>query len=69
MIEKIYTPEELADICKVHKSTIIKMLKNGKIPANKVGKQWRILASEWRKYIAGPNFQHLINNEKENMGP
>ncbi|WP_460331335.1 helix-turn-helix domain-containing protein [Thermus oshimai] len=40
------TPEELADILRVHPETIRKSIRQGKIHAQKVGRLWRIPWSE-----------------------
>lgn len=40
-INKVLTVGELAEYLKVHPSTIYRLLKNGEIPAFKVGSDWR----------------------------
>ena len=41
-----YTVEEAADILKVHKDTLRRWLREGKLRARKVGKGWRVPRSE-----------------------
>lgn len=41
-MERLYTPKEIAEMMNVHHYTILIWIKNGKIPAVKVGKGWRI---------------------------
>lgn len=40
--DDILTPQEAADSYRVSAKTIIRLIKNGAIPAVKIGKQWRI---------------------------
>lgn len=41
-MEKLYTPEEAAEILQVHPYTIRKWLRAGKIQGKKFGRVWRI---------------------------
>jgi excisionase family DNA binding protein len=41
-MDEILTLEEFAQIMKVSKVTVYRMIKNGQIPAVKFGKSWRI---------------------------
>lgn len=38
---RIMTIEELARYLRLHKSTVYRMVRQGQIPANKIGNQWR----------------------------
>jgi excisionase family DNA binding protein len=42
---EIMTIEELAEYLKVSKSTLYKLVQNGGLPAQKIGKQWRFSKS------------------------
>lgn len=43
MIERrCLTPEEYAAECKVSVRTVYRLIKAGKIPATRVGRQWRL---------------------------
>lgn len=41
-MDEILTLEEFAQIMKVSKITVYRMIKNGQVPAVKFGKSWRI---------------------------
>ncbi len=43
--EKFYTPLEVAEMLKLHRNTIIKLILARKLPALIVGKQYRITES------------------------
>lgn len=42
----IYTPIEVQEILKISRSTFMRLIKNKKIYAKKIGGQYRILGSE-----------------------
>jgi excisionase family DNA binding protein len=48
----VYTTEETERLLKVSNSTMKRMLKNGILKANKVGKQYRILGLEILKLVS-----------------
>ena len=48
----VYTTEEVEKLLKISNSTLKRMLKNGILRANKVGKQYRILGLEILKLIS-----------------
>jgi excisionase family DNA binding protein len=41
LISEILTIEELSAYLKIPKSTLYKLAREGKVPANKVGRHWR----------------------------
>jgi excisionase family DNA binding protein len=43
---EVYTPLEVQEILKISKSTFLRLIKDGKLKARKVGGQYRILGSE-----------------------
>lgn len=49
---EVYTTEEARLLLKVSNSTIKRMLKNGLLRANKVGKQYRILGHELLRLLS-----------------
>lgn len=51
MEEIIYTPQEVADLLKLKKNTVYEMIKRGDIRAAKLGKSFRILASDIDAYL------------------
>lgn len=48
---KLLTPSQAASILKVSRRTLDRMIKNGQMPAIKVGGQWRILESRFEEWI------------------
>lgn len=46
MEDKFYSIEQVAEILDVHHKTVRKFIKEGKLRANKLGKQWRISKSD-----------------------
>ena len=53
MKEKVFTVKELSEYLKVSDKTVKTLLRAGKIKANKVGREWRVLKSEVDKYLRG----------------
>lgn len=56
---KLLTLAEAAEILKISKRTLHRMIQNRQIPAFKVGGQWRILESRFREWV----------QEEENLIP
>lgn len=54
-IEPWYSVEEIADHLKVSKETVYRWLEKGKIPAHRVGKQWRFKTSEVDAWVMSGN--------------
>lgn len=48
----VYTTEEAKILLKISQSTVKRMLKNGLLKANKVGKQYRILGIELLRLVS-----------------
>lgn len=61
MDEKLYTPQEAADILKIKKNTIYDMIKKGTLSATKMGKQFRITESDLKKLL---NFSNQTTAER-----
>ena len=40
-VDEILTPDEVADILKVSKKTVLRLVHDGTLPAAKVGRAWR----------------------------
>lgn len=51
MENKFYTIEQIAAMLGMHHKTIRKFITEGKLPANKVGKQWRITGHDLSVFI------------------
>jgi len=57
---RLITLESAADILQVSKRTLLRMIQKREVPAFKVGGQWRIRESRFRKWVeykehGGPN--------------
>ena len=50
-MQDLLTPQEAADILKVHFRTVYKFLHSGELPAAKVGDTWRIRQEDLEKFI------------------
>ena len=50
---KCYELQEVADILGVHYQTIINLIKNGKIKAARIGRNYMITEQNLQKYING----------------
>lgn len=55
MEEKFYTIEQIAEILDMHHKTIRKFITEGKLRANKVGRQWRISGHDLSIFVEDNN--------------
>lgn len=53
MSKDILTPKQAAKYLKISKPTMYKLLKKRKIPARRLGKQWRISKAVLDKFLEG----------------
>ncbi|MFN2371090.1 MAG: helix-turn-helix domain-containing protein [Candidatus Krumholzibacteriia bacterium] len=51
-ISQVMTSVEAADYLKMHVKTVCRLAKEGKIPAKKVGSEWRFLRSVLDNWLA-----------------
>jgi excisionase family DNA binding protein len=51
MGEEILTNREVADLLKLHPKTVNKLASAGKLPAYRIGRQWRFRKSEVLKLV------------------
>lgn len=58
---EVYTTQEVQDLLKISKSTLKRLLKNGLLRANKIGKQYRILGHEILSAVS-PNMDRKTTN-------
>lgn len=65
MEEKFYTIDQIADILGMHHKTIRKFITEGKLRANKVGKQWRISGHDLSLFMEDKNVNIKSNNKLE----
>jgi excisionase family DNA binding protein len=54
-IEPWFSVEDVAIHLRVSKETVYRWLEKGKIPAHRVGKQWRFKASEVDEWVKSGN--------------
>ena len=66
MEEKFYTIDQIAEILGMHHKTIRKFITEGKLRANKVGKQWRISGHDLSLFMENNNVNIRSKNESEN---
>ena len=50
MAETFYTPKEVAEILRVKRATVIKLIRASKLSATIVGKQYRVSEEQLRNY-------------------
>ncbi len=63
----VFTPEEAAELLRVHVNTVYKLLRNGNLPAAKTGRDWRISGVVLDEYLRGSLPLKKDNDlEKEN---
>ena len=48
---RLITLESAADILQVSKRTLLRMIQKREVPAFKIGGQWRIRESQFRKWV------------------
>lgn len=48
---RLLTLEAAAEILQVSKRTLLRMIQKGEVPAFKVGGQWRIRESQFKKWV------------------
>lgn len=51
LTDKIYTPDEVAAILKIPKSTVCYLLRNRELKGAKIGRQWRISKKQLEIFI------------------
>jgi excisionase family DNA binding protein len=52
--EALATPDEMAEVYQVTRTTMYRWLNEGRVPgAFKVGNKWRVSLPEWRAAVAG----------------
>jgi excisionase family DNA binding protein len=71
MIERYYTVEKISEMLSMHPKTIQRYIREGKLPASKVGKGWRITghdlsvfieANKGDRSLRGPGEVHSIED-------
>jgi excisionase family DNA binding protein len=49
--EEILTTQEVSDLLKLHPKTVNKLARSGRVPAYRIGRQWRFRKSEILKLL------------------
>ena len=52
LADKVMTSMEAAEFLKMHVKTVCRLAKEGKIPAKKVGSEWRFLRPVLEKWLS-----------------
>ena len=66
MEDKFYTVDQIAEILGMHHKTIRKFITEGKLRANKVGKQWRISGHDLSNFMENNNVKVINKTEVDN---
>jgi excisionase family DNA binding protein len=56
--DDLLTLAETAALLRLSEATVYKMCRSGAIPARKIGRQWRILRSDFQSLLAGESQEH-----------
>jgi putative molybdopterin biosynthesis protein len=51
ILDEVFTPKEVAAKLKVSERTINEWLRNGKLKASKLGRQWRITEQQLNEFL------------------
>lgn len=57
------TVEDVADMLRINKSTVYRMAKAGRIPATRVGRQWRFRLSALEEFLDAGGDQAFTQDE------
>jgi excisionase family DNA binding protein len=52
IVHEILTVKELGDLMKIHQSTVYRLTKEGRIPAFRIGSEWRFRKDQIMHWIA-----------------
>jgi excisionase family DNA binding protein len=52
-VEEVLTPDDAADLLRSDAATVIAMAEDGKLPARKVGDEWRFTRSALLRWLGG----------------
>ena len=60
ILGEFMTVEDVADMLRINKSTVYRMAKTGRIPATRVGRQWRFRLSALEDFLDGGGDQAYV---------
>jgi excisionase family DNA binding protein len=64
IMEKIYTPEEIAERLKVQERTVYGWLRSGKLKGAKLGRLWRIRESDFDAFLEEASKRKTTDDEE-----
>ncbi len=64
----IMTPEEIAELLRIPRSTVVMLLARGDIPGRKVGRRWRALRQHVEAYESGIRHKSQLRNAASPVG-
>ncbi len=68
VLGEFMTVEDVADMLRINKSTVYRMAKAGRIPATRVGRQWRFRLSALEDFLdAGGDVAFSQEEEQEDV--
>ena len=62
---EILTVKEVSELLKIHESTVYKMIREGRIPAFKIGSDWRFSTDLIMRWMA----EHSLPSREFDIGP
>lgn len=64
-MQDIYTSEQVAKILQVHPQTVLKFIREGKLRGSKVGRGYRVKASDIDKFLEDTSSTQVEKEPKE----
>ena len=61
--DRILTVEQAAELLQVHYETVRRWMVNGEIPGRKIGRGWRIVESDLKRWISEGQAERLAKRE------
>lgn len=61
------TVEDVADMLRINKSTVYRMAKAGRIPATRVGRQWRFRLSALEEFLDAGGDRAFEQSEEQGL--
>lgn len=63
--QRVYTPEQVADLLQLSKKTVYDLIGRGEIPAKRIGKVYRIPTSSLSFVFTGLDFDLYLADRKD----
>jgi len=58
--ELCYTVVEITEKLKLHRNSVLRLIKQGKLPAFRVGREWRVRQADLRKLMKPQNIKTKV---------